>query len=55
MYAIGSITTHSTGARVSLPFIENLRVSAIRRARLIRALDAFWCFYGSNVWSKMTA
>ena len=32
------LTTHSTGARVSLPFIVNLSVPAVRRARLIRAL-----------------
>jgi hypothetical protein len=32
------LTTHSTGARVSLPLIENLSVSAVRRAWLIRAL-----------------
>ncbi len=31
------LTTHSTGARVSLPFIVNLSVPAVRRARLIRA------------------
>ncbi len=35
------LTTHSTGARVSLPFIVNLAVSAARRARLIRALESF--------------
>jgi hypothetical protein len=37
-----SITTHSTGARVSLIFIVNLPVSAVRRARLIRALGFCW-------------
>jgi hypothetical protein len=35
------MTTHSTGARISLPFTENLRASAARRARLIRALGGF--------------
>ena len=35
------LTTHSTGARVSLIFIVNLSVFAVRRARLIRALGAF--------------
>jgi hypothetical protein len=31
------LTTHSTGARISLPFIVSLNLSAVRRARLIRA------------------
>jgi hypothetical protein len=33
-----NLTTHSTGARVSRSFIVNLNLSAVRRARLIRAL-----------------
>jgi hypothetical protein len=38
----GGITTHSTGARVSLPFMrETSLVIMVRRARLIRALDGF--------------
>ncbi len=53
MLPLGSLTTHSTGARVSLHFIENLSLLAVRRARLIRALGAV-CFrsriyYDANV------
>ncbi len=34
------LTTHSTGARISRSLIVNLTVSAVRRARSIRALGA---------------
>ena len=37
----GRLTTDSTGARVSWSFIENLRVSAVRRARLIPPWAAY--------------
>ena len=39
-FTVGGITTHSTGARDSVAFMQDLRVIAAPRARLIRALDA---------------
>ena len=42
IYLRPHLTTHSTGARVSLPFIVNLDDFEVVRARLIRALGVFF-------------